>query len=756
MAALSRRTFLKVSVGAGGALLLGWHSVPQAEEDAAEAGSGAGVQLNAFIRIDANGVVTLGARNPEIGQGVRTSLPMILAEELDVAWDNVRVEQLGFGYEDTEAGPRNRFGPQGAGGSTSIPNAWRDLRQAGASARWLLLQAAAQHWQTDALQLATRGGRVFHPDGRSLGYGELAAHAAKLELPSEPVVLKDPSEYRIIGRPTRTVDAEDIARGLARYGIDQYADGAPVAMIERCPYPDGVVASFDATEALAIAGVRKIVAIAGPEPGEPFDANLRAGVAVIADDTWSALKARRALKVEWTPGPWAEESRATLREQAAAKRELPADEIARSDGDVAAARVAAAKIVEAEYEVPFLAHATLEPQNALLKLGPDRAELIAPLQSPGGASAVIHALTGIARASIAIHMTRVGGGFGRRLENDFVAEAVRVAQAAELDAVKLVWTREDDLRHGVFRPFGIHRLAASLDESGAMTGWQHRTLATSRTWRVRRMADSPRHNGTVDKDGLPAGLVANYLSEFSALDSGLPRGWWRAPVHTFSAFPVQSFIDELALAAGQDPLHFRRVLLGEPRKLPYEGHGGPELDTGRLRAVLDRAADAIAWHDNPHEAGSGRGLGIAAHFTFGGYVAHALDVAVDDAGRLSILRCVCAADVGRIINPMGLDAQLMGATIDGISTALGLEITMRDGRVQQSNFHDYPLLRMANAPDVEVIAVPSELPPAGGGEMGIPSLAPALTNAIHAATGVRIRRLPIGSQLAEAMRARSG
>ncbi len=751
MSGVSRRGFLQASMGASGALLLGHYMPSLAAQDGASATAEVGAQLNAFIRIERDGLITLGARNPEIGQGVRTSLPMILAEELDVAWDAVRVEQLGYGYEETEEGPRNRFGPQGAGGSTSIPGAWGDLRQAGASARWLLVQAAAERWETDAAQLSTRGGRVFHPDGRSLAYGEVASRASQLSLPEEPVALKDPSQYRIIGRPTRTVDAEDIARGLARYGIDQYADGVPVAMIERCPYLDGTLVSFDAEAALAIPGVRKIVAIAGPKPDEPFSANLAAGVAVIADDTWAAIKARRVLKIEWKQGPWANESRAQLREQAAAKRTQPAEEVARSDGDVKAAESAATQRIEAEYEVPFLAHATLEPQNALIKLWPDRAELVAPLQSPGGASAIIHALTGIPRSAIAIHMTRVGGGFGRRLENDFVGEAVRVAQAAGMSAVKLVWTREDDMRNDFYRPFGIHLLSASLDGDKALSGWRHHTLATSRTWRTERMATAPKHTGTVDKDGVPAAMVANYSSEFSGLDSGMPRGWWRAPVHTFVAFPIQSFIDEVAAAAGVDPLAFRRGLLGEARKIPYEGHGGPEFDTGRLRVVLDRAAEAIGWTQKPPEdSGRGYGRGIACHYTFGGYVAHAVEVRVSAEGELSILRCVCAADVGRVINPLGLEAQLMGGTIDGISTALGLEITVEGGRVQQSNFHDYPLLRMAQAPDVEVISIDSEIAPAGAGEMGIPSIAPALTNAIFAATGVRIRRLPIANQLREA------
>jgi isoquinoline 1-oxidoreductase beta subunit len=741
MNTLSRRQFLIVGAAAGGALLL---RLPPASAQPAASTAVGPSQLGAFIRIERDGSVVIGARSPEIGQGVNTSLPMLVAEELDVAWDRVRVEKLDYGYEDAPEGPRNRYGAQFAGGSTAIPTGWQDLRQAGASARALLLQAAAARWEIEAGRLTTRDGQVVHPDGRRLGYGELAADAARLPAPGEPVPLKSPEQFRIIGRPTRVVDAEDIARGQARYGLDHYFDGAPVAMIERCPHLDGTLASFDASQALKIPGVRQVVAIPGPALDEAFDFNLAAGVAVIADDTWAAIKGRRALKIEWKRGPLPNESIDGLRRQAAALRAKPAEVVARNDGDFDAAWAAAKKRVEASYEVPFLAHATMEPQNALLRLDSDRALLVAPLQSPGGASAMISQLTGIPRGRIEIHLTRVGGGFGRRLDNDFVAEAVRVAQAAKLREVKLVWTREDDMRHDFFRPFGIHDLAATLDDGGVVQAWRHRVLATPRNYRESSMATAPAWNGVNDPDGFPAQRVPNYRNEYTGLASRMPRGWWRAPVHTFNAFAIQSFIDELAHAAGQDPLAFQLALLGEPKTYPYEGHGGPTVDSGRLAHVLRQAAERIGWG---RALPPRHGIGLACHFTFGGYSAHAMEVSVSADGELAIHRCICAVDVGRIVNPLGVEAQMMGGTIDGLSTALALEITVKDGQVQQSNFHDYPLLRSAQAPDVEVILVPSDKDPSGAGEMGIPSALPALTNAIFAASGIRIRALPLKQPL---------
>jgi isoquinoline 1-oxidoreductase beta subunit len=738
-AQLDRRAFLQVSGTALGGLLV--HAGLAAPTKSASARA-TPTDLTVFVRIEPNNQIVIGARGCEIGQGVKTALPMLIAEELNVPWSMITVEQLPYVLikADNAAGFVGKYGPQGAGGSTSISDAWTPLRQAGAQARWLLVAAAAQRWSRPATELTPSDGFVRAPDGARLSYGELAAAAAKLAAPKDPLPLKAASEFRIVGKPVRVADAHSIVTGKRLYGLDASVPGQRIAVVARCPYFDGTLERYDDRATRKIAGVHAVVPIKGAAGG-PLNNALADGVAIIADNTWAAMRGRQALQVTWKRGPWATDSSAALERRARAAF-AGTGAMIRSDGNFAAARADARKTIEAQYLMPFLAHATLEPQNCIIELGEGRARVIAPTQSPGSISAMVSRLTGIARLNIAIELTRSGGGFGRRLDIDFIAEAVQIAQAVH-KPIKLVWTREDDMANDFYRPFGLHALSATLDADNKVTGWQHRTAATPRKYRIPGLAEAPDWVALADPDAYPAGVVPNYQNEFLGVEFGLARGWWRAPQPTFVTFATESFVDEVAHAAGRDPLELRLELLGPPRQQDYRDHGGPKMDTGRLAAVLREAARRIAW-GTAVPAGHGRGL--AMHFTFGGYAAHAMQVSVID-GAVKIHRCICVVDVGQPVNPLGIEAQMIGGTIDGISTALRLAITVKDGLIEQQNFTDYRLLSMAEAPDVEVHIMPSSLPPAGAGEMGIPTAAPALTNAIFAATGNRIRRLPIANQL---------
>ncbi len=743
MTALNRRHFLKASATLAGGLVLGVSLPGRGEEKSGSVGEPAGPHLAYLVQIEPDGKIIIGATGSEMGQGVKTSLPMIVAEELDVEWDSVTVEQMPLGIKrDSEGNLAWLHVSQGAGGSTSVSEGWQPLREAGATARQLILQAASERWGVPMGALTTDRGVVIHTaSGRRAGYGEFAAAASALPLPENPPALKATENFRIVGRSQRVVDAEAIVTGQAEYGIDASMPGQVYASVEHCPFRDGSVASFDDKAARRVPGVIDIVPIEGPAPDEFFTV-LAAGVAVVADSTWAAFQGRAALDIKWHPGPHADESTASLREQMRQALERPG-QVVLDDGDVQAAFAAADDSLAADYFVPYVSHAPLEPQCCVVHVRDDGADVIAPTQSPSGASRMVNRLTGLDRMAINVHISRLGGGFGRRLTVDYVAEATLISMAVKRP-VKLQWTREDDLKHDFYRPCGLHRLSASLDDRGRLTGWRHQLASPSKYYRRPNVEADKMWEAELYPDDPPRRLLPNVQLQYYSMQSGVPRGSWRAPAHYANAFAVQSFLDELAHRAGQDPLAYQLELLGESRELPYEQHGGPVFDPGRLAGVLKLAAAKADW--GKPLAGS-QGRGIAGHFTFGGYAAYVVDVTVA-AGELRIDRVVGAIDCGLAVNPNGVIAQMESGVHDGISTALRLEITLEEGRIQQDNFHNYRLASLRDAPRVvETYIVDSPHPPSGVGEPPISPLAPALTNAIFAATGQRIRELPIGEQL---------
>jgi isoquinoline 1-oxidoreductase beta subunit len=729
---MNRRSFLKATATASGGFLLSFYA-----DDLTAVG--AEFRPNGYVRIDANGTITVWAKNPDMGQGIKTGLAMMIAEELDADWARVRVEQADLN--------RAWYGGQGAGGSDGTPSDGPLGQRAGSIARAMLISAAAARWGVDPSECETSKSVVRHrASNRTLGYGSLAAAAAVLPVPKE-APLKDPSRYTIIGKPTKGVDTPKIVRGQPIYGLDVRVPNMLFAVIEKCPVHGGRPLSVDSRAAMAVPGVKRIMMIDGAEN----PTHLRPGVAVIANSTWAAMKGREALRVTWDEGKGAAESSDTLHAQFEQLARTPGKVLA-DRGDVNAAIAAATTKVDAVFEAPFLAHATLEPQNCVAEVSGDRCEIWGPLQMPTSGAEVVAGVLGIPKENVAIHMTRIGGGFGRRLMSDYAAEAAVVSKAIG-GPVQVVWSREDDMRHDYYRPAGYHHVRAALDARGQMTAWHHHLITTSRnTYRRGQNPEDTETYGLIapvnpdpkkqfDYDFQPT-LIPNCRVEYSEALTSLATGAWRAPSHNFNAFVIESVIDELAHSAKVDPLALRASYYGSKADFPSEGMESSTFDPSRLKRVMMLAAERAGWGSRPP---TGRARGIAVHYTFGSYAAEVAEVSVDAKNRLRVHRVVAAVDVGIAVNPLSVEAQTQGGIIDGLSAAMFGAITVDRGRVKQATFDDYPLLRHRDAPQIDVHIVPSTEKPTGFGEIALPPLAPAVANAIFAATGRRVRRLPIVS-----------
>jgi len=701
---LTRRTLLKGGLTLGAGLVIGFELPLSRQARAQQPGMFA---PNQWLKIDRDGVVTITNSVPEMGQGSMTTMPMIVADELDADWGKIKVEQA-------PANPALYANPvtktQSYGGSRGVRDHLEMWRKAGAAARTMLKQAAAQEWGVPESEVDTEPGTVIHrPSGRKLMYGQLVDRAAQLPVPQDPK-LKTKDQFRYIGK-------EGIARldiplktdGKAIYGIDVKVPGAQVGSIERCPVFGGKVETFDASAAKAIKGVSHVVQVTN-------------GIAVVGDSFWSVMKGRRALKVKWNEGPLANLSSAEITRGYQDLAKQPG-QVARKEGDAEKVLGGGGKVIEAVYQVPFLEHACMEPMNCTASVKADRCEVWVPTQNPGGHQALAAKITGLPLEKVTINTTLLGGGFGRRGEPDFVTDAVETSKAIG-GPVKIIWTREDDLQHGFYRPATYNVFKAALDAQGTPTAWWNRIVGPGILIQKGRAPA-----GSIDPAAVEGARnhpydIPNILVEWKEKDFGVPIGFWRSVGSSQNAFITESFIDELAHAAGKDPYEYRRALLGKAK---------------RHKTVLETAATKANW-GAPLPAGRARGIAVA--FSYGSYAAHVAEVSVTPDGQLRVHKLVCAIDCGIAVNPDQVRAQMEGGAVYAM-TGLFDQITLDKGRVQQSNFHDYPMLRIAEAPVVETHIVDSGEAPGGLGEPGVPPVAPSICNAVFALTGKRIRTLPI-------------
>ncbi len=737
---LERRVFLKASLLAGGAFAL--DILIPAVADAAgrkkRSQIAAAAELSAFVAIAADGTITITSKNPEIGQGIKTALPMLIADELDCDWSQVRITQA-----DTDT---KRYGPQFAGGSMSIPNHWLPMRKAGAAARAMLLQAAAARWVVPASELTTSKGRILHvASSRSLGYGEVAADAAQLTPPDPATVtLKTPAQFTIIGRPVVGTDSARVLEGEPLFGIDTRLPGLLYAVYEMAPAHGGRLVRADIEAAKRMPGVLHVLPITG---NGDADGGLVDGIAIVASSWWLAQQARERLDVTWDLS--AAKGHGTTEYAARAQASIAARDGAdlRRDGDAAAALAAASSRVTACYEYPFLAHASLEPQNCTAVLRGDKLEVWAPSQAPSSALVPLQKLFGLAPENVTIHITRMGGGFGRRLMSDFVVQAAAIATRLPGVPIQLIWSREDDTRRDYFRPAGWHSFDAGLDADGRLIALTDHFVT---------FGDGKQTNrGANFSLGMPpAGLIEHVHFTQSMMPTVLTTGVLRAPGSNALCFVSQSFLDEVAVAAGKDLPQLMLEILGARRQIPPKDGRGATFDTGRARDVIEKVLQTSGWSQATASAlqsvksrpiaEAGRAKGFAFYFCHQGYFAEVVDASVA-GGEVTVHKVWVVGDVGsQIVNPLGALNQVRGSVIDGLGQALaGQAIEVVDGVVQQSNFHDFPLARMPLTPDIDVTWVKSDKPPTGLGEPALPPVIPALTNAIYAATGRRVRSLPV-------------